>query len=138
MPIFRDEEEVYRLIGGLLRNLAEDAQLAPELRQADTVAQFRYDEPQAVITVSAKPDEEPRVDCGPTDLEPELVMRMPADLAHRFWLGRVNVTVALARGEMEADGPVIKVLGLLPVLDRAFDLYRELLVDEDRADLLDE
>jgi hypothetical protein len=78
------------------------------------------------------------VDCGETDLEPELVMRMPADLAHRFWLGRVNVTVALARGDIEADGPVIKVLGLLPVLDRAFDAYRELLVREGRADLLDE
>ena len=25
---------------------------------------------------------------------------------HRFWLGRVNVTVALARGQIKSHGPV--------------------------------
>ena len=29
-------------------------------------------------------------------------MTMEADTAHRFWLGKVNVTVALARGQMKA------------------------------------
>ena len=31
---------------------------------------------------------------------------MEADTAHRFWLGQVNVTVALARGQIKAKGPV--------------------------------
>ena len=29
---------------------------------------------------------------------------MEADTAHRFWLGKVNVTVALARGQIKAEG----------------------------------
>ena len=43
---------------------------------------------------------------------------MDADTAHRFWLGKVNVTVALARGQMKAKGPVAKILKLVP-LDEA-------------------
>ena len=39
---------------------------------------------------------------------------MEADTAHRFWLGRVNVTVALARGQIKAKGPVAKILKLVP------------------------
>ena len=53
-----------------------------------------------------------QVDLGPTELEPEVVMTMEADTAHRFWLGKVNVTVALARGQMKAKGPVAKILKL--------------------------
>ena len=31
-------------------------------------------------------------------------MSMSADTAHRFWLGEVNITVALARGEIKRHG----------------------------------
>ena len=42
---------------------------------------------------------------------------MDADTAHRFWLGKVNVTVALARGQMKAKGPVAKILKLVPLVE---------------------
>ena len=48
-------------------------------------------------------------------MEPEVVMSMEADTAHRFWLGKVNVTVALARGQIKAKGPVAKILKLVPL-----------------------
>ena len=44
-------------------------------------------------------------------------MTMDADTAHRFWLGKVNVTVALARGQMKAKGPVAKILKLVPLVE---------------------
>ena len=64
------------------------------------------------------------MDCGDTDLEPEVVMSMEADTAHRFWLGKVNVTVALARGQMKAKGPVAKILKLVPLTKPIFPRYR--------------
>ena len=48
-------------------------------------------------------------------MEPEVVMSMEADTAHRFWLGQVNVTTALARGQIKASGPVAKILKLVPL-----------------------
>ena len=49
---------------------------------------------------------------------------MEADTAHRFWLGKVNVTVALARGQMKAKGPVAKILKLVPLVKPVFPRYK--------------
>jgi putative sterol carrier protein len=70
-------------------------------------------------------------------MEPEVVMTMDADTAHRFWLGKVNVTVALARGQMKARGPVAKILKLVPLTKPVFPRYRALLEDDQREDLLE-
>ena len=59
-------------------------------------------------------------------------MTMDADTAHRFWLGKVNVTVALARGQMKAKGPVAKILKLVPLAKPVFPRYRAQL-EEPRA-----
>ena len=66
-------------------------------------------------------------------MEPEVVMSMEADTAHRFWLGKVNVTVALARGQIKAKGPVAKILALTkPVFPR----YKAQLEAQGREDLV--
>ena len=63
-------------------------------------------------------------------MEPEVVMTMEADTAHRFWLGKVNVTVALARGQMKAKGPVAKILKLVPLVKPVFPRYRAQLEED--------
>ena len=135
MAYFKDADEVYRFIGTLFKDLAEDDDLGPKFRKADTVVQYRYRNPESQITVKMRTAEDPQVDCGETDLEPEVVMTMEADTAHRFWLGKVNVTVALARGQMKAKGPVAKILKLVPLAKSAFPRYRQMLADAGRADL---
>ena len=70
-----------------------------------------------------------------TVLEPEVIMTMDADTAHKFWLGKVNVTMALAKGQMKAKGPVAKILKLVPLAKSAFPRYRQMLADAGRADL---
>ncbi|MBA3306416.1 MAG: sterol carrier protein [Thermoleophilaceae bacterium] len=135
MPYFAREDEVYRYIGGLFEELRDDPELWPHLAAADTVVQYRYRSPESQITVCMRPDQPGRIDCGPTDLTPQVVMTMDADVAHRFWLGKVNVTVALARGQMRARGPVAKLLKLVPLVRPAFPRYRRLLEDEGRGDL---
>jgi putative sterol carrier protein len=125
MPYFSDADELYGLIGTLLQELAADADLAEKFATANTVIQWRYTDPDAQITARLRPGEETRVDLGDTDLRPEVVMTMDADTAHRFWLGELSVTVALARGQMHAKGPVAKVLKLVPLLKPAFGRYRE-------------
>ena len=68
-------------------------------------------------------------------MEPEVTMTMAADTAHEFWLGQVNVTVALARGQIKAKGPVAKILKLVPLAKPAFPRYKAQLEEQGRADL---
>ena len=137
MTYFRDEDEVYRYIGGLLTGVMGSDELGAKLKKADTIVQFRYLDPEAVITFKLVDGEDVQVDTGDSDLEPEIVMTADADVAHLFWLGRVNVTVALARGQMQATGPVAKILKLVPLVKPVFPRYRELLEREGRTDLLE-
>lgn len=137
MPYFKDDTEVYEYIGTLFKDLADDEELGPKFRKADTIVQYQYRNPESQITVKMKDGEEPQVDLGPSDMDPEVVMTMEADTAHKFWLGKVNVTVALARGQMKAKGPVAKILKLVPLVKPVFPRYRQQLVDAGRDDLVE-
>ena len=136
MPVFKDDQEVYQYIGKLFQDLANDDVLGPKFRRADTIVQYRYSNPDSQITVKMKDGEEGLVDFGPTEMQPEIVMAMEADTAHRFWLGKVNVTMALAKGQMKAKGPVAKILKLVPLVKPVFPLYQKMLEEQNRDDLL--
>ena len=137
MAYFKDADEVYQFIGKLFEDLAEDDELAPKFRKANTIVQYQYRNPDSTITVRLREGEEGQVDCGETTMEPEVVMSMEADTAHKFWLGKVNVTVALARGQMKAKGPVAKILKLVPLVKPVFPRYRKQLEDAGRTDLME-
>jgi putative sterol carrier protein len=137
MPYFKDADDVYATIGRLFQDLAQDEELGPQFRKADTIVQYQYRDPESQITVKLIDGEDGQVDCGETTMEPEVVMTMEADTAHRFWLGNVNVTVALARGQMKAKGPVAKILKLVPLTRPIFPRYRKQLEDQGRQDLLE-
>ncbi len=136
MPYFKDAQDVYDTIGKLFADLADDPELSPKFRKANTVLQYAYSDPESVITLLLKEDEDSRVDFGETDLEPEVVMSMEADTAHLFFLGKVNVTVALARGQIKAKGPVAKILKLVPLTKPLFPRYKAQLEQQGRDDLL--
>jgi putative sterol carrier protein len=132
---FRDADEVYETLGRLFVEITEDEELAPKFRKANTIVRYEHSDPEAVITVRLKEGEESRVDFGESELEPEVTMTMAADTAHRYWLGQVNVTVALARGQIKAQGPVAKILKLVPLTKPLFPRYKALLEERGRADL---
>lgn len=135
MPVFKDAQEVYDTLGRLFVDLAADPDLGPKFRKANTVVRYEYSEPEATITVRLQEGEPGDVDFGESEMEPEVKMAMAADTAHAFWLGQVNVTVALARGQIKADGPVAKILKLVPLAKPAFPRYKALLEAQGRADL---
>ncbi len=137
MPYFKDAQEVYDTIGKLFADLADDEELSPKFRKANTILQYAYSDPESVITLRLKEDEDSQVDFGETDLVPEVVMSMDADTAHRFWLGQVNVTVALARGQIKAKGPVAKILKLVPLTKPVYPIYKAQLEAQGREDLVD-
>jgi putative sterol carrier protein len=137
LAYFKDDQEVYQYIGKLFEDISVDPELSPKFRKADTIVQYQYRNPESQITVNLIEGEDGQVDCGETNMEPEVVMSMEADTAHRFWLGKVNVTVALARGQMKAKGPVAKILKLVPLVKPVFPRYRAQLEQAGRTDLLE-
>ena len=137
MAYFKDAQEVYETIGQLHADLAADDEMGPKFRKANTIVQYQYREPEATITVRLKEDEPLEVDFGETKMEPEVEMSMEADTAHDFWLGRVNVPRALARGQIKASGPAGKILKLVPLAKPVFPRYKAQLEAQGREDLIE-
>jgi putative sterol carrier protein len=137
MGYFKDAQEVYDTVGKIFAQITKDDELGPKFRKSDTVVRYAYREPESTITVDLREGSDGRVDFGETELEPEVVMSMKADTAHRFWLGNVNVTMAIARGEIKTKGPVAKILKLVPLTKPVFPRYRAMLEADGRQDLID-
>jgi hypothetical protein len=135
MPYFKDAEDVYAHLGRLFEDIIADEDLGQRFKRADTIVQIRMRRPDSQVTLKALEEEDLLVDFGVTELRPELVLAMDADTAHRFWLGKVNVTVALARGQISARGPVAKILKLVPLVDPVRGRYESRLQDAGREDL---
>lgn len=138
MGLFRDADEVYAYIGRIFEEIVADSELGPGVQQADTIVQYRLSDPEARITAKIRQGQERRLDLGETGLEPEIVMTMDADTAHRFWLGQVSITMAMTRGEIKAKGPVAKILRLVPLVGPAFPRYLELLAESERPELAEQ
>ena len=135
MAYFNDAQDVYDTLGKLFVDLADDDELGPKFRKADTIVRYEFTNPDSQITVRLQPDQPGDVDFGESEMEPDVVMSMEADTAHRFWLGQVNVTVAMARGQIKAKGPVAKILKLVPMTKPVFPRYKKQLTEQGRSDL---
>jgi hypothetical protein len=64
---------------------------------------------------------------GDGGLTAEVEFQMKADVAHRFWLGKVNLLIALTKREIKAIGPVMKVMKMLPILKPMYAQYPKIL-----------
>jgi putative sterol carrier protein len=136
LPYFKDADEVYATIGKLFQDIAVDDELAPKFRQANTIVRYEFSDPDSAVTVRLQEGQPGDVDFGDSDMEPDVTMSMAADTAHKFWLGQVNVTVALARGQIKAKGPVAKILKLVPLAKPVFPRYKAQLEAQGRDDLV--
>lgn len=134
MAAFNDEAEVYEYLGGVFRLGLADETLVGKLRPSGVVLRIHYTDPSAVITVDM-PGAEIHTGAG-VGPAPNVELFMTADTGNRFWLGKVLLPVALAKGEVRAKGPVAKLLKLLPLAKGLFGPYRARLEAAGRSDLL--
>ena len=133
--VFKDSEMLYDVLLGFYEQLKQHPDIGPALQKTGLVVQFRYAKPAGVITIDAS-GEELRIVRDDFDGEPEVVMSMEADFAHKFWHGKANLVAALTRRQVLAKGNVPKTLKLLPILKPAYELYPRYLEEKGLSNLV--
>ncbi|MFH1151029.1 MAG: hypothetical protein V1748_11205 [Actinomycetota bacterium] len=139
MGVYKDADQMYELLGGLFEDLTGDKVIADKFAASGLTIQFKYTEPDAEIWLDASKKDPDNIGiiCGPAEgLTAEVEMSMKADMAHEFWLGNVNLMVALTRKQIVAKGPIPKIMKLLPVIKPAYDKYKALLRDKGLEDMI--
>lgn len=139
MGVFKDESEVYQYVGRIFQVSMEDPELGPKLRKVGSVLKLNQTDPESMIVidfgegvVQLGENDDNKV-TSPIDAE----LDMEADVAHRFWLGKVNVALAMAKGHIRNKGKVSAVMKILPHTKPLFATYEKILRDAGREDLVD-
>ena len=133
MGLFKDSETFEKILGGFFRLMADTPVIADKLLASNLIVRFRYSDPDVVIVVDCSGDS---VDVRPGDRETKEIvdMSMSADIAHKFWFGKVNLMAALTRKQMIAKGPIPKILKLLPAIKPSYAMYPKYLEDNGYAE----
>ena len=133
MGLFKDSETFENMLGGFFKLMADTPAIADKLLASDLIVRFRYSDPDVVIVVDCSGD---RIDVRPGDRETKEIvdMSMSADIAHKFWFGKVNLMAALTRKQMIAKGPIPKILKLLPAIKPSYAMYPKYLQESGYAE----
>jgi putative sterol carrier protein len=129
MPFFNDASDVYEYVGGVFRAAAAHPEVGPQLAAAGITMQVYYTDPDASLTV--RMHDPMTVEDGGDDPGADIVLRMPSDIADRYWRGEYNLAVGLAKGKVKARGPVNKLLKLVPLTKPLFPMYREMVATKE-------
>ena len=133
MGVFKDSDEATKYIAGIFEEAMADESIGDQLAASGVVLQLNCSDPDIQITVDM-PNK--KVITGSCELSPTVAMSMTSDMANRFWQGKLNLAVSLAKGQVRAKGPVPKILKLVPVAKKLFPRYEQSLRAEGRTDLL--
>lgn len=127
MSVFGSSEELKNVMLTLWSKIQADSDISEKLLRSKLVVQFRYRDPEGLLTVDASDGIDLKIVWGKIDIKPVIEMSMKSDIAHEFWMGRISVPVAILTGKMVSKGPTPKALALLPVIRPAFDFYPDII-----------
>jgi hypothetical protein len=133
---FASSEEVEKIVGGFLEQAIARPDFIKKFADTQTIFRITYTNPEAIVWLDCKYDP-PRVLYGAdTGLAEDVSVQMEADLANRFWLGKLNLVLAMAQRQVKTKGPTTKMMKLLPLLRPLFAEYKVYLARMGRDDLL--
>lgn len=134
MATFETADDVYGIFGKFLTELTQEPDMRPKFVAADTSFLVNYTEPESRILVDCTCDPPRVVTDPPADAIAEIKLGMSAEDGHKFWLGKLNMTVALAKKQVKVSGPMAKMMKLLPALKPGFAKYRTYLEQNGHSD----
>ena len=131
----KNAKEFREVMDRVFQMMSTDPEMGPKLRDADTPQRFEFPDLDLVVNITAADDTsdgnnlvwEWTDDVG---WEPEVKMEMNSDIANKYFQGKENVAVALARRRIKSGGDVKAALSLIPITKPIYARYRDYLEQE--------
>jgi hypothetical protein len=107
--------------------MSDDPDMGPRLRAADVPQRFEFPDADLVVNIRAgRTGEGENLHWEWTDeidWEPRVRMTMSTDTANRYFQGKENVAMAIARRRIKTGGDVRAALEILPLTKPVFPRY---------------
>jgi hypothetical protein len=130
MSAFKSAEEFREVMNRTFALMSEDPDMGPKMREADTPQRFEFTDLDMVVNIRPGRDQEPNLAWEWSDRvpwEPKVKMAMSSETANRYFQGKENVAIAIARRRIKAGGDVKAALAILPITKPLFARYREMI-----------
>jgi hypothetical protein len=126
---FRSPDEFREVMDKTFELMSSDPGMGPKLREADTPQRWEFPDLDMVVNLAGADDGDTThnltwewSDDVPWD--PEVRMEMSSEVANRYFQGKENIAMAIARRRIKTSGNVKKALALVPVTKPVFAMYR--------------
>ncbi len=127
---FASTKEFREVMDRVFTLMSEDPQMGPRLRDADVPQRFEFEDVDLVMNIRAGSAEENEnlhwEWSDDVEWSPRVRMTMSSETANRYFQGRENVPLAIARRRIKTGGDIKASLELIPITKPIFERYREL------------
>jgi hypothetical protein len=133
MGEFKSPQEFREVIDRTFEIMSEDSDMGPRLREADTPQRFEFTDLDLVVNVRAGGETEPNLVwewSDDVDWEPRVKMTMSSEIANKYFQGKENVAIAIARRRIKAGGDVKAALAIMPITKPLYARYREMIASD--------
>jgi hypothetical protein len=127
---FESPDEVVEVMDQVFAMMSEDPEMGPSLRDADVPQRFEFTDVDLVVNIRAARDGEEG--ClywewsDDVDWDPKVRMSMSSETANRYFQGKENVAMAIARRRIKTGGDVKAALSLIPITKPIYQRYKDL------------
>jgi SCP-2 sterol transfer family len=130
MPEFQSKSEFREVIDKTFTLMSTDPDMGPRLRDARVPQRFEFPDQDAVVNITYREgggEHNLRWEWSEdVDWEPKVVMTMSSEVANRYFQGKENVPLALAKRRIKSSGDIKSALKLIPITKPVFAMYREM------------
>jgi hypothetical protein len=131
---FDSPKEFKEVIDRVFSMMDEDPDMGPKLRDADVPMRYEFEDLDLVANIRAAHDDEDGnlhwEWSDDVDWEPRVKMAMSSETANKYFQGKENVAMAIARRRIKSGGDVKAALALMPVTKPVFAQYRAMIEEE--------
>jgi hypothetical protein len=128
-PQFESAREFREVMDKIFAMMSEDPEMGPQLRDADVPQRFEFDDVDMVVNIRAGSQDEGNLYwewSDDVDWEPRVKMAMSSKTANKYFQGKENVAVAIARRRIKTGGDVKAALRMIPITKPVYARYRAL------------
>jgi hypothetical protein len=126
---FKSADEFREVMDKTFDLMSADPDMGPKLRDADTPQRFEFSDFDLVVNIRATEGDE----AGnlywewsdDVDWDSKVQMTMSSEVANRYFQGKENVPMAVARRRIKTGGDLKAALALIPITKPIYDQYRE-------------
>ncbi len=132
MGSFKSADEFREVMDRCFGLMSADPDMGPKLRDADTPQRWEFPDLDLVVNIAPAEtgDSEHNLTWQWTDeiaWEPAVQMQMTSDIANRYFQGKENIAMAVARRHIKPSGDYKAALALVPVTKPVFPQYRAMI-----------